>query len=82
MKETIIRILRLTLGWTCVLLGVIGLFVPILQGILLILVGLWLLSRESSWARRWLLKLRIRFPSADRRMRSLQQRLGKYWGAK
>lgn len=78
MKTTIRRILGLMLGWGLVVLGFIGLFVPILQGILLILLGLWVLSRESLWARRILWKLRRRFPAADRRLRELQRKFRRY----
>jgi len=72
MKKTITRFLVLVLGWALILLGIIGLFVPILQGILFILLGLWVLSRESQWAHRYLHKMRSRFPAADRRMREWQ----------
>ena len=78
MKKTLNRILVLALGWGLVLLGIVGLFVPILQGILLILLGLWVLSRESHWARRSLWKMRLRFPNADRRMRELQVKFKKF----
>ncbi len=66
------------LGWALILLGIIGLFVPILQGVLLILLGLLVLSRESQWAHRRLNTLRQRFPAADRRMRDWQQKFRRY----
>lgn len=74
MKKTINRILVLVLGWALVILGVIGLFVPILQGVLFLLLGLWLLSHESKWAHRCLLKLRMRFPAADRKLKEFQRK--------
>jgi len=77
MKATAMRVMRLVLGWTCLVLGVVGLFVPILQGILLILLGLALLSRDSRWARRCLLKLRLRHPEAYRAMKRTKERLKK-----
>jgi len=43
-------------------LGVIGLFVPILQGVLLIVMGLTLLSPDSDYARQALTWLRHRLP--------------------
>jgi uncharacterized membrane protein YbaN (DUF454 family) len=52
------RIIRLAAGWTLLLLGVIGLFLPVLQGILFIASGLALLSTESQWARRLLERLK------------------------
>jgi len=52
------RILRLVTGWTLLLLGVIGLFLPVLQGFLFIASGLVVLSTESQWARRVLDRLK------------------------
>jgi uncharacterized membrane protein YbaN (DUF454 family) len=50
------------LGWFFIVLGILGLFLPILQGILFLLVGLSLLSQSSPWAARLLQRLRERFP--------------------
>ena len=50
------------LGWTFIVLGIVGLFLPILQGVLFLLIGLGLLSNSSSWAARLLHRLRERFP--------------------
>ncbi len=75
MNETVKRIVRLVLGWTCLVLGVVGLFVPILQGVLLILIGMALLSRDSRWARRCLMKLRLKFPDSYNRMQRSKERM-------
>ena len=45
-----------------IVLGIIGLFLPILQGILFLLIGFILLSRESEWAQRRLEMLKTRYP--------------------
>ena len=45
------RVLRLTTGWFLIAIGVVGLFLPVLQGILFIASGLAVLSTESRWAR-------------------------------
>ena len=45
------RVLRLTAGWSLIVIGVIGLFLPVLQGILFLASGLAVLSTESRWAR-------------------------------
>lgn len=45
---------RIIGGFALVGLGVIGLFLPVLQGIAFIVLGLLLLSREYHWARRLL----------------------------
>ena len=49
-------------GWGFILLGILGLVLPILQGILFILVGLFILSSVSPWAARLLDRIRKRFP--------------------
>jgi uncharacterized protein (TIGR02611 family) len=56
------RILILIVGWVFILFGIVGLFLPILQGILFILIGLAILSTEYVWAHHLLAKLRQRFP--------------------
>lgn len=54
-------------GWGFIFLGILGLFLPILQGILFLLVGLFILSEESPWAKRMLDRLRARFPNVSRK---------------
>lgn len=62
------RIAVLAAGWIFVVLGILGLFLPVLQGVLFLLVGLLLLSKESAWAR-WLgREFRRRYPGMGRRM--------------
>jgi uncharacterized protein len=60
------RIMLLIAGWTFMVLGVLGLFLPILQGVLFLLIGLIILSSEYIWAHRLLMKLRERFPKLGR----------------
>ena len=62
MKAYTKRILILIVGWAFILLGIVGLFLPILQGVLFLLIGLIILSSEYVWAHRLLAKLRERFP--------------------
>ena len=62
MKPGAKRILVLIAGWSFILLGIAGLFLPFLQGVLFILVGLIILSSQYAWARLLLRKLRQRFP--------------------
>ncbi len=52
----------LLIGWAFIVLGILGLFLPVLQGILFLLVGLIILSSEYVWAHKVLTKLRGRFP--------------------
>ena len=56
------RFAVLSCGWTFIFLGVIGLFLPILQGVLFLLIGLIILSTEYAWAHHLLRKVRDRFP--------------------
>ena len=62
MNRHVKRVLILIVGWGFLLLGVVGLFLPILQGVLFILIGLIILSSEYVWAHHLLTKLRERFP--------------------
>src|SRR5262249_10331648 len=55
-----------TVGWSFLCLGIVGLFLPFLQGVLFLLIGLFILSLEYVWAQRVLEKLRARFPSVAR----------------
>ena len=50
------------LGYGFLLAGIAGLFLPFLQGVLFILIGLLLLSRQERWARRMLARLRMGHP--------------------
>jgi len=53
-------------GWALLPLGVVGLFLPVLPGVLFLIIGLSILSVEYEWARRWVLALKRRFPSAEK----------------
>ncbi|HEY1732096.1 MAG TPA: PGPGW domain-containing protein [Terriglobales bacterium] len=55
--------IALACGWAFILLGIVGLFVPILPGILFFALGLLILSTEYLWASNILTKLVARFPS-------------------
>ena len=62
MAQKLKRIAIIVIGWIFLLLGVAGLFLPILQGVLFILIGLMILSTEYAWAHHLLSKLKARFP--------------------
>jgi uncharacterized membrane protein YbaN (DUF454 family) len=59
-------------GWLLVVMGIVGLALPILQGIALILAGLALLAPDLPWARRVMQSLRDRV----RKMRHKPEREG------
>ena len=84
MKDRLKRMALWSLGWGFILLGIAGIFLPILQGILFILIGLSLLSAVSPRAGRLLVKIRERFPrisgtydEAKVKAKSWQEKLSK-----
>lgn len=62
MKAQMKRVALLVVGWAFILLGIVGLFLPFLQGILFLLIGLFILSSEYVWAHKLLHKIKQRFP--------------------
>ena len=62
------RLAFIVAGWVLLMLGAVGLFLPILPGVLFGIVGLSILSLEYAWARRWMSSLRRRFPATDRKL--------------
>jgi len=50
------------------MLGVVGLFLPILPGVLLMAIALSILSLEYAWARRWISTLLHRFPATEKKL--------------
>ncbi|MCL6608433.1 MAG: hypothetical protein K6T74_10105 [Geminicoccaceae bacterium] len=60
------RLAMLGLGYGFLVLGVLGLFLPVLQGVLFITVGLLILSRHAAWAERLLTRLKARHPGFAR----------------
>ncbi len=75
MKKKAKKILVLIAGWFFILLGVVGLFLPILQGILFIAIGFFILSKESRWAKRMFVKLRRRYPEQYEKLEKLKQKI-------
>lgn len=68
MTRHIKRWLILITGWGFVALGVVGLFLPFLQGALFLLIGITILASEYRWARKLLQELRDRFPRLSRQI--------------
>ena len=73
-RSWLARMTILTFGWIFIVLGVLGLFLPILQGILFLAIGGMLLSLESPWAQRIIERLRTRYPAVDKAMIAAQKR--------
>jgi len=87
MKRNGKHYLMLALGWIFIILGIIGLFLPVLQGVLFLAIGLVLLSRRSPRLRLMIVKLGRRYPrfrstleAARARVRSLRARLSRRGG--
>jgi uncharacterized membrane protein YbaN (DUF454 family) len=66
MAQMFKKIAVIVVGWAFLLLGIVGLFLPILQGVLFILIGLIILSTEYVWAHRLLTRLKTKFPRLGR----------------
>jgi len=58
----------LIVGWFFIVLGILGLFLPILQGVLFILIGLAILSSRSEIIKRFLKHLEERYPQHHERV--------------
>jgi len=70
------RVAGIIVGWAFVVLGIVGLFLPILQGILFLVIGLLILSREYSWARNLISYFRKRFPKFDAVLKVAHEKYG------
>lgn len=67
------RLLRIGLGGLFIVLGVIGLFLPVLQGFLFLGIGAAVLYRDVPFISRLLNRLRARYPSIDHATERLKQ---------
>ena len=73
MKAALNHILKLILGWTLVFLGILGLFLPILQGVLFLVLGFALLSTESEWVRKRIDAFTFRYPKLAEKLKNVKQ---------
>lgn len=62
-------------GLALLVLGVLGLVLPILQGALFLALGLFVLRDQYPWARRGMAKLEARWPNQIARVEALEARL-------
>ncbi len=62
-------------GIILILLGIVGLFLPILQGILLIVAGLGVLSIGNERLRKWLARMKKRLLHRETRSEGLKNRI-------
>ncbi len=80
MATSLKRVLVLMVGWSFVLVGIAGLFLPILQGVLFMLIGLFILSSEYVWAHHLLERLRARYPRLSALAHSAKERAQQWLG--
>ncbi len=81
MQEKVKEIAILVLGWTFIGLGIIGLFLPVLQGILFIMIGLAILSSRSATVQRFLKYLENRYPQYYERVEGWREKV-RHWREK
>jgi uncharacterized protein len=72
-------ILMQVLGYAFLVLGVVGLVLPFLQGILFLLIGLIILARYATWAQRLLDHFRERHPKAGELIDSAEAKAHTWW---
>lgn len=70
-----VRVLVLGVGWLLILIGVAGLFLPVLQGGLSLALGFALLSLGSQTVHLWLRRAMGRWPGLWKRMERLRRRI-------
>ena len=69
----------LLIGWVFLLLGILGLFLPILQGVLFIMIGLAILSTRSKTIERFLKHLEKRYPQFHEQVALLVKKVKKWF---
>ena len=65
----------LIIGWFFIVLGILGLFLPILQGVLFIIIGLAILSSRSEMIKRFLKHLEKRYPRQHERIEIWEEKV-------
>ncbi|MCX5834208.1 MAG: hypothetical protein NTV99_06820 [Deltaproteobacteria bacterium] len=69
------KIWRHTVGWFFVVLGIIGCFLPILQGILFMMIGFMILAPEVPFIHRLLLKMQSRYPEVFQKAEEFKKKI-------
>ncbi|MDD5491446.1 MAG: YfhO family protein [bacterium] len=65
-------------GWIFIVLGILGLFLPILQGLLFLIIGLFLLAKGNIWASNLLEKLKGKYPETFMQFERLKKKMVGY----
>jgi len=70
----------LIIGWVFIGLGILGLFLPLLQGVLFIMIGLAILSSRSEMVKRFLKHLEERYPQHHNRIEIWREKIRNWLG--
>jgi hypothetical protein len=70
---------RKAAGFSLLFLGVLGTVLPVLQGVLFLALGLFVLRDQYAWAHRVMEKLRRRWPDQVTGVESLEGRMIAWW---
>ena len=70
MKKVIKKYYKLVIGYVFIVLGILGLFLPFLQGILFLVIGAMILSKESPAFQRLKEKIKTKYPKFYHSLRS------------
>ena len=71
----VLRMLRIVFGWAFLVLGIAGLFLPVLQGLIFIALGIALLARHIPLFSRLRNRFYARFPATSEFVRRTRQSL-------
>ena len=67
------------IGYLFLVLGVLGLFLPFLQGFLFIAIGLLILAKQAPWAHRLLQRFRDQHPKAGELIDRAEVTMADWW---
>ena len=73
------RIVRIILGIVFIVLGILGLFLPFLQGILFLTIGVFLLASHLPFVGRFLCWLQRKIPPLKRLVERMRQYVHEDW---
>ena len=73
-RKLLIRIAQNVFGWAFIVIGALGVFLPLLQGVLFMVIGLTILSTRYAFARRILARLEHKYPAIHARVEGLKVR--------
>jgi uncharacterized protein len=67
------------IGYLFLVLGVLGLFLPFLQGFLFIVIGLLILAKQAPWAHNLLQRFRNQHPRAGELIDRAEIKMAAWW---